>query len=509
MSAQDSSIALSQSHYRWKRIEPLTDGEASIDLSDIEPLGVSWGQFKQRLKASNPSALRHFNERLVRSLSIETGILERIYDLDRGTTEALIAKGFAEELIQRESTNIEPSALVDILRDQEAAVLLVQDLVTNSRSLTKGVIFDLHAILTRHQKTVAALDALGNRVQIALRRGAFKVLPNNPLRSDGSKHEYCPPEHVDTEIENLMTLFSGYERKNPLLVSAWLHHRFTQIHPFQDGNGRVARVLTTFVLLRGGFLPLVIDRDRRSEYLSALEMADAGDLEPLVKLFSTLEKNAILQALSLDVEAETQTERTLTSSVIASLEAKFNQRRAAKRQELLRVNDVALQLRTIAHDTIETQLNELADRVFDRDQRPEFFIVEGGPDHNNSHWYKFELTSLNEASNKWINFNEGQYFVKASVRYERVRLVFVVSFHHIGKELTGVMETSSFAQIETYDEAEVNRYDAERVGQKTISTSVEPFAVTWNTSAETVRPAFSRWLDASIAIALKEWGDRL
>jgi hypothetical protein len=84
--------------YRWKRIEPLTEQEKKIDLSDIVPLSESWKQFKARLKDSNPAGLRQFNERLVRSLSIETGILERIYDLDRGTTEALIAKGFIEEL---------------------------------------------------------------------------------------------------------------------------------------------------------------------------------------------------------------------------------------------------------------------------------------------------------------------------------------------------------------------------------------------------------------------------
>ncbi len=64
-----------------------------------------------------PSNLRTFNERLIRSLSIETGILERIYDLDRGTTEALIAKGFYEELIGHESTNIEPARLTFRLQE--------------------------------------------------------------------------------------------------------------------------------------------------------------------------------------------------------------------------------------------------------------------------------------------------------------------------------------------------------------------------------------------------------
>jgi Fic family protein len=496
--------------YRWRPIEPLTSQERAIELSDIKPLEDSWKQFKLRIKQSNEAGLRKFNERLIRSLSIETGILERIYELDRGTTEALIAKGFIEDLVQRESTNIEPSALVEILRDQEAAIYLVQDLVANARPFTRGALFELHALLTRHQHTTMAVDLLGNRMEVPLRKGAFKEHPNNPKRPDGSIHEYCPPEHVASEVDNLLKWFGSYGGEDPLIVASWLHHRFTQIHPFQDGNGRLARVLTTMVMLKAGLLPLVVDRDRRTDYIEALEIADRGSLQGLVSLFATLEKTAILQALSLDVEAEQQAEKSLTSAVIESLEAKFHKRRQVKRQELLVVNDVAQQLRSIAFEDTSRKLQGLVHKVFLRDERPDVRVVEGGPDHSNSHWYKFEITTMNEASKKWINFNEGHYFVKAALRYEKVRMVFIVSFHHVGRELTGVMETTAVLLLETFDEAEIVGTEAgERVGMKTVPASVEPFVITWKTEAAKVEDAFRRWLDHSIAIALKEWGDRL
>jgi hypothetical protein len=264
------------------------------------------------------------------------------------------------------------------------------------------------------------------------------------------------------------------------------------------------------VMLKAELLPLVVDRDRRVEYISALERADHQDLEGLVSLLAVLQKNAILQALSLDVEAEQRAEKSLTAAVIESLEAKFSKRRQVRRQELLSVNDVAERLRSMASESISRQLQELIHRVFTRDERPEVRVIEGGPDHSNSHWYKFEVTSLNEASKKWVNFNEGHYFVKASLRYEKVRLVFVVSFHHVGRELTGVMETTAFILLETFDEAEGGGADGgERVGQKTIPGCVEPFVITWNTEAEKVKEAFLRWLDHTLAIAVKEWGDRL
>jgi Fic family protein len=496
--------------HRWKRIDPLTDEEKAIDLSNIQPLGESWKEFKVRLKNSNPTGLSEFNERLIRSLSIETGILERIYDLDRGTTEALIVKGFIEDLIQRESTNIEPSTLVDILRDQEAAIYLIQDLVGKGRPFSRGVLLELHSILTRHQTMTVAIDQFGNRMEIPLKRGAFKEFPNNPKRPDGSIHEYAPPEHVASEVDNLLAWLQSYADQNPLLVSAWLHHRFTQIHPFQDGNGRVARVLATMVLLKAGLLPLVVDRDRRPEYLEALESADRGSLDKLVTLFAGLEKNAILQALSLDVEAEQRAERSLTSAVIESLEVKFNKRRQVKLQELRRVNSVAELLRPVASEYVRNSLEELNRKVFLRDERPEVYILEGGPDRGNSHWYKFELTRLNEESKKWVNFSEGHYFVKAAVRYEKTRMVFIVSFHHVGKDLTGVMEVTSFVLLETFDEAEEEAsIHGERVGSDVIPSCVEPFVITWTTEAPRVEPAFREWLDKSVAIAIKEWGDKL
>src|SRR3984957_11956807 len=93
------------------------------------------------------------------------------------------------------STDIEPSRLIDILRDHESAIQLVMDCVSGNRPLSKGVIHDLHRILTNHQETTTAIDQFGNRREIPLLKGKFKEYPNNPRRPDGSEHEYCPPIH--------------------------------------------------------------------------------------------------------------------------------------------------------------------------------------------------------------------------------------------------------------------------------------------------------------------------
>jgi len=71
---------------------------------------------------------------------------------------------------------------------------------------------------------------------------------------------------------------------SPVVEAAWLHHRFVQIHPFQDGNGRVTRCLSTLVLLRARLLPMIVRVDEKEVYYDTLQAADGGDLRPLIQL---------------------------------------------------------------------------------------------------------------------------------------------------------------------------------------------------------------------------------
>lgn len=490
--------------YKWESIKALSDSDKAIDLAAIRPLYQSWRLSKERLMKSSEGALRTFTDRLIRRMSVETGILERIYDLDRGTTEALITKGFVEDIVSRSSTNIEPSRLIDILRDQESAIKLVMDCIAGNRELTKGVVHELHVILTKHQDTTTAVDAQGNRHEIPLIKGKFKLHPNNPKRPDGSMHEYCPPIHVDSEMEKLIRGLNEYKSLDPIIVAAWLHHRFTQIHPYQDGNGRVARVLMTMVLLRADLLPLVVDRDLRTEYINTLESADRGDLAPLCTLLARLERAAILQALSVDVDAEVGHERTLTGAVLRSLTSKLDRRRQEKEAELRNVNTLAQSLRTHTRKELErtfTQLGKSAASVGE----PEIHIHDGGPDCNNAHWFKYEVVKSANAADKFANFSEDHYFVKATIRVARERLVFVVSFHHVGRELTGIMEATAFARLESFEESDERGV----ASQDFFVCSIEPLVFAYQTKAVEITPALTRWLDSAIAVAIKEYGDRL
>ena len=233
--------------------------------------------------------------------AIETGIIERLYGVDHDVSMALAHIGLNTMADFHAEGTLSPDA-GQLITDQRAALNMVMDVVSGERALTSSYIRELHRGLTEHQDTRDAIDPQGRRFAAPLLKGDWKRQPNNPIQPDGRVHEYCPPEFVQDEIDQLLAWHAEHEKKGVCaeVEAAWLHHRFSQIHPFEDGNGRVARALTAVVFLRGGYLvPVVRDGEHRSAYIDALEAADDGDLRPLVDLFAEIQAADLEDALDL------------------------------------------------------------------------------------------------------------------------------------------------------------------------------------------------------------------
>src|ERR1700675_4837639 len=106
-------------------------------------------------------------------------------------------------------------------------------------------------------------------------------------------------------MDRLVAMHSKHDARGvPVEVeAAWLHHRFAQIHPFADGNGRVARAITSLVFIKAGWFPLIVKRDDWNRYIDALEAADAGDLRYLVALFVEAQRNTLILATEATYDA--------------------------------------------------------------------------------------------------------------------------------------------------------------------------------------------------------------
>ena len=89
------------------------------------------------------------------------------------------------------------------------------------------------------------------------------------------------------------------EDQADLQAAAIAHHGFEAVHPFEDGNGRVGRLLLNLLLLRAGYPPALLLREWRAGYMLALGKADGGDYRPLANLIG----RAVEQVLDRYLEA--------------------------------------------------------------------------------------------------------------------------------------------------------------------------------------------------------------
>ncbi|MFK7906614.1 MAG: Fic family protein, partial [Chitinophagales bacterium] len=278
------------------------------NTSILDDISASW--FKQRTVLKE-SSLEYgsFLDRLKREHAIETGVIERLYDLKQGITETFIKEGFVKSYLSHGDTDIADGDLMNHLKDHLDAVNFIFDIVKENRPLTTGFIKELHHLVTRHQIHAAGRDQFGNKLQIALLKGMYKVRENNPTRADGTIIMYCPPAQVTSEMDNLVEVYNGLVEKgeHPLVIAAWFHHAFTTIHPFQDGNGRVARLLASLILIKNGFLLFnVLREDAKSKYIKSLGEADKGYPKDLIHYFVEVQRRGMQKGLSIKTKTQLQ-----------------------------------------------------------------------------------------------------------------------------------------------------------------------------------------------------------
>lgn len=490
----------------WQPIQDLPADWHHIAHDDLQALARYWKEQKKELE--NTNAYQRFLERMRRQIAIETGIIERLYTIDRGTTRLLIEHGIDEALIPHGATNDNPAKIVRLIRDQNQAIESIFDFVGSQRDLSTSYIKSLHQLLTRNQTTSEAVDQFGRHFEVELLRGQWKDAPNNPVRDDGSSHEYCPPLHVPAQMDELIRLHREHMAQgvNPEVEAAWLHHRFTQIHPFQDGNGRVARMLASLVLIRAGWFPLVITRDDTT-YIDCLEQADAGNLAPLIDLFAKSQRKTFYRSLSLseDVLAETQSLQSVLDAAVAKLQTDKTTQ-LAEQQQLL--HERAKQLQQHVDNRLATVRQQVDDALSGVVNQRQVYTTSAYQGEDTAHWYFAQILEMVNGDNfdYYANFRVHQSWSRLVIRLGDMQTVILLSFHGIGYgEGPIVCAPCAFQRVTNQtDDAD----DTPTNSQLNVLADA-PFHINAYQDMETLQRAFEKWLENVLVVGLAYWRARL
>ncbi|MDM9586012.1 MULTISPECIES: Fic family protein [unclassified Nostoc] len=488
----------------WQPIEDISSSWQSLASSELPPLVTVWNEQAERLRASGE--FKVFMERLRREIAIETGIIERLYNIDRGITRLLIEQGINEALIPHGATDRPVKQVVSLIRDQETAIEGLFDFVGGQRNLSTSYIKQLHQVLTQNQQyTEALVPSTGEIVRVSLIMGDWKRLPNNPMRPDGIIHEYCPPEQVASEMDRLIELHHQHRNQQipPEVESAWLHHRFTQIHPFQDGNGRVARCIASLVFIQAGWFPLVLTRDDRADYIAALEQADQGNLSKLIALFAKSQKQAFIRSLGLSEQVLSESRRTQV--IIASIAEKLKQNQSASIQERSRkVEYFASKLFEIASNRSQDVANEIKLSVQNLFDDADAFIISAPAGDSRSYYHRYQIVETAKQLRYFANLRNHNYhsWIQLVINIG-ISTTILLSFHVLGHEYRGLLVCSACAYHR--DNAE----DGERNISDIQALTDSPFQFSYADEEGNLTERFKQWLEDVIVTGLEYWNKSL
>lgn len=474
---------------------------AQMAHQDLHSLAQIWQKQKATLEESG--VYKRFLEEMRREIAIETGIIERLYTLDRGVTRLLIEQGIDESLIPHGATDRPVREVASLIRDHDHALEHVFDFVGNQRQLSTSFIKQLHQLLTRHQDTTEAVDQFGHVFQAELLKGEWKQQPNNPQRPDGDFHIYCPPEQVSVQMENLVSWHVEHHQSgvSPEVESAWLHHRFTQIHPFQDGNGRVARLLASLVLIRAGWFPLVVVNDDRERYIHALELADNGDLSALVDLFARSQRRLFRRMLSL-TEDVLQTEHTVQAA-LDSIVDRLTKDKAMREEEARKTSEqYANILHAAARDRLTDLRREIELALRPITENPDVHVTHSTFEDKRDHYYYNEIIETAKHYDYFANVRDFRSWVRLSITLDDIRTHIFLSFHSLGYQPgIKVCAPIAFRQTLIADE-DGEKYSPSRDLEPLVDA---PFQFTYLDEIGVLQRTFSQWLEDVLVNGMNFW----
>lgn len=143
--------------------------------------------------------------------------------------------------------------------------------------LTETFIRQLHHTLLREEYTLYRQLPDGATTSYVIHAGIYKTRPNSVITVTGERFEYASPEETPALMTDLVEWYNAEEQKgalSPIELATVLHYRYIRIHPFEDGNGRMARLLVNYILTRHHYPMIVVKSHDKDRYLTALNRCD-------------------------------------------------------------------------------------------------------------------------------------------------------------------------------------------------------------------------------------------
>lgn len=154
---------------------------------------------------------------------------------------------------------------------------MIEQEADTTQPLTENFIRQVHKVMLREDYKVYHQLPGGKTTSYTVHAGRYKTRPNSVITPTGERFEYASPEETPALMADLISWYNETTEDSnlsPIELAALFHYRYIRIHPFEDGNGRIARLMINYILHRHNWPMMVIRSKNKKAYLNALGQAD-------------------------------------------------------------------------------------------------------------------------------------------------------------------------------------------------------------------------------------------
>jgi Fic family protein len=155
--------------------------------------------------------------------------------------------------------------------------LIKREAADRERPLTEQFIRRLNRTILVDDFYKTQKNETGEIRRYEIKVGQYKTRPNSVITATGEMFDYASPEETPALMTDLVTRYNEQEMAgelSPIELATLFHYRYIRIHPFEDGNGRIARLLVNYILLRHGYPMIIVRSDDKDNYLNVLHRCD-------------------------------------------------------------------------------------------------------------------------------------------------------------------------------------------------------------------------------------------
>lgn len=163
------------------------------------------------------------------------------------------------------------------VNNHKEAIQYIEEFISEGVSLNQRMVKDIHAIVLQ-----------------GINRKIARKYRSVPALITGVTHTPPSPEKIQEEMDKLFRWYEESHELHPIEKVALLHAKFVNIHPFADGNGRTARLLMNYELMKNKYPPLTIETEDRFKYYEVLDISgSSGNYEPFIEFIAEREVKAL------------------------------------------------------------------------------------------------------------------------------------------------------------------------------------------------------------------------